>query len=74
MQTPSHASLCPGTPVTCDRDTGEVRVPLQLFALDRPVGTIELVLPRLEAEQLHAGMTFQMARADSPAMLRRAAV
>ncbi|MDI9885300.1 hypothetical protein QMZ92_13080 [Streptomyces sp. HNM0645] len=49
-------------------------MPLQLFALDRPVGTIELVLPRLEAEQLHAGMTFQMARADSPAMLRTAAI
>ncbi|TLQ46782.1 hypothetical protein [Streptomyces marianii] len=64
MLTPSHASPRLGAAPTGDDSTGEIRVPLQLFALDRPVGAVDLVLSRVEAEHLHAALTRRMNSAD----------
>ncbi|MCZ7461179.1 hypothetical protein [Streptomyces sp. WMMC940] len=64
MLTPSHASPRPGVAPTGDPSTGEIRVPLELFALDHSVGTVDLVLSRVEAEHLHAALTRQMNRAE----------
>ncbi|MGW0774557.1 hypothetical protein ACWD01_13100 [Streptomyces sp. NPDC002835] len=38
-------------------DTGEIRVPLEIFSLDRSQGDVDLVLSRLEAEHLHAHLS-----------------
>jgi hypothetical protein len=63
MGTPSHASLTAGAaPATSDPTTGEVRVPLDLWAVDIPLGTTALVLSRVEAERLHARITYLMDR------------
>ncbi|MEU3297573.1 hypothetical protein ABZ722_35275 [Streptomyces longwoodensis] len=53
MDTPPprwHASPRRGAAPYSDRQTGEVRVPLTLFAVDEPVSDIELVMTRAEGE------------------------
>jgi hypothetical protein len=47
-----HASPRRDAMATSDADTGEVRVPLFLYALDRHQGDVVLVLSRKEADQL----------------------
>ena len=49
-----HASLRRGSQPACDARTGEVRVPLTLYALDEAQGYPDLVLSRSEAEALFA--------------------
>lgn len=49
-----HASLRQGSAPACDSNTGEVRVPLTLYALDVPQEYPELVLSRAEATGLFA--------------------
>ncbi|MFC5805570.1 hypothetical protein [Streptomyces formicae] len=65
MVTPSHASPRTGASPTGDIDTGEVRVPLELFALDSSLGHVDLVLSRPETERLHAALSYQMLRTDN---------
>lgn len=47
-----HASTRRGEPPAVDHVTGEVRVPLALYALDEHQGDAELVLSRADAQQL----------------------
>ncbi|MET7514086.1 hypothetical protein ABZS88_11505 [Streptomyces sp. NPDC005480] len=47
-----HASTRRGEPPTVDHVTGEVRVPLALYALDDHQGDAELVLSRADAQRL----------------------
>lgn len=47
-----HASTRRGKPLTTDAATGEVRVPIVLYALDDPCGDIDLVLSRAEGQRL----------------------
>ena len=47
-----HASTRRGEPPTVDHVTGEVRVPLALYALDEHQGDADLVLSRVEVQQL----------------------
>ncbi|AWI28594.1 hypothetical protein DDW44_07190 [Streptomyces tirandamycinicus] len=61
---PSHASPRPGVAPSGDPSTGEIRVPLQLFVLDHPVGVVDLVLSHVEAEHHHAALTWQLNRAE----------
>lgn len=49
-----HASLRRGYAPACDSTTGEVRVPLTLYALDVPEDFPDLVLSRAEATALFA--------------------
>lgn len=49
-----HASLRRGSTPACDGRTGEVRVPLTLYALDEPQDYPDLVMSRSEAEALFA--------------------
>ncbi|MEU7366653.1 hypothetical protein AB0B92_13825 [Streptomyces hygroscopicus] len=51
-----HASPRRGASVTSDSGTGEVRVPLSLFRLDRHQGDLELVLARPQAEALQSSL------------------
>ncbi|QLE73159.1 hypothetical protein FGW37_17600 [Streptomyces rectiverticillatus] len=48
-----HASLRKGATATRDGHTGEIRVPLALFFLDRQQGPLELVLSSVEAAEFH---------------------
>lgn len=57
MATPSHASPSAGTAPRHDPDTGEVRVPLDLWKVDTLIGATDLVLSRRETEQLHAALS-----------------
>ncbi|MFE6903764.1 hypothetical protein ACFVFJ_44265 [Streptomyces sp. NPDC057717] len=50
LPVPLHASTRRDEPPTCDPVTGEVRVPLALYAVDVHQGDIELVLSRAEAQ------------------------
>ncbi|MCH0539877.1 hypothetical protein I3F58_09935 [Streptomyces sp. MUM 203J] len=63
MATPSHASAATGAPTRYDPDTGEVRVPIDLWKVDTLVGSTDLVLSRAEAERLHADLSRHL---DSP--------
>ncbi|MGW6142184.1 hypothetical protein [Streptomyces sp. NPDC055140] len=47
---PLHASIRRGEPPTTDPVTGEVRIPLALYAVDIHQGDTELVLSRTEAQ------------------------
>jgi hypothetical protein len=62
MAAPWHVSLRPDTPPTSDTDTGEVRVPVELWTIDRSEGHGSLVLSRAEAEQLRARLSDLIAR------------
>lgn len=62
MATPWHASPRPDAPPTGDLDTGEIRIPLALFHVDKPQGDVDLVLSRAEAEQLHAKLSHLLNR------------
>ncbi|WP_267245594.1 hypothetical protein [Streptomyces sp. PR69] len=57
MATPWHASRRPDMSPTGDADTGEIRVPLDLWCVDRPQGQADLVLTRIEAEHLYAHLS-----------------
>lgn len=57
-----HASPRSTAPTTGDVDTGEIRVPLELFSVDRSQGEIELVLSRSEAEALSAKLSYHLNR------------
>ncbi|MBB1252660.1 hypothetical protein [Streptomyces alkaliterrae] len=52
-----HASPCRTASATRDSETGEIRVPLALFHVDQPQGTVKLVLSRVQAEHLHATLS-----------------
>lgn len=52
-----HASPRRGVPASRNKDNGEIRVPLALFHLDQQQGDIELVLSRVEGEQLYAALS-----------------
>lgn len=52
-----HASPARDLPASREDSTGEVRIPLALFDLDQLKGNIELVLSRVEGEQLHAALS-----------------
>lgn len=62
MAAPWHASLRTDAQPTCDTDTGEVRVPVELWEIDRSQGHGDLVLSRAEAEALYATLTAIVAR------------
>ncbi|KMS77716.1 hypothetical protein ACH49_19720 [Streptomyces leeuwenhoekii] len=47
-----HASIRRGEPLAAVPSTGEVRVPLALYAVDELRGTLDLVLARSEAQRL----------------------
>jgi hypothetical protein len=47
-----HASTLRNMPVTTAPVTGEVRVPLALYAVDHLRGTVDLVMARTEAQLL----------------------
>jgi hypothetical protein len=64
-----HASLRRGFPASRQPQTGEIRVPMALYALDERRGDIELVLSRIEAENLYAAMSALLA-GDASAMLQ----
>jgi hypothetical protein len=51
-RTPWHASPRRGASPRCDEATGEIRIPLALFAIDQHQGDVDLVLSRLEGEAL----------------------
>ncbi|MDQ0949347.1 hypothetical protein QFZ24_003270 [Streptomyces phaeochromogenes] len=51
-----HASPRRNVPPTTDLGTGEIRVPLALFAIDEHRGDIDLVLSRTEGESLAASL------------------
>ncbi|MDH2392070.1 hypothetical protein QCN29_25465 [Streptomyces sp. HNM0663] len=57
MATTWHASPRPGAPPMGDADTGEIRVPLDLWCVDRPQGQADLVLSRVEAEHVYAHLS-----------------
>lgn len=57
MATPSHASPAAGAATRHDPNTGEVRVPIDLWKVDTLVGATDLVLSRAEAERLHADLS-----------------
>jgi hypothetical protein len=65
MAVPSHASPHPDRPPVGDATTGEVRIPLELWAVDRPEGAADLVLSRTEAEVLHAQLAALLAGQQS---------
>ncbi|WP_158678680.1 hypothetical protein [Streptomyces sulphureus] len=52
-----HASPQKRAPATCDRVTGEIRVPLSMFKRDDHLGDVPLVLSRVEGELLHAALS-----------------
>ncbi|MGI3198457.1 hypothetical protein ACRJ4B_15870 [Streptomyces sp. GTA36] len=52
MLTRLHASIRAWKGLTTDRTTGEVRVPLDLYAVDEPQGGVELVLSRADGQRL----------------------
>lgn len=52
-----HASPRKGAPASRNKDTGEIRIPLSLFHLDRPQGDVDLVLSRVEGEHLYATLS-----------------
>ncbi|TKA11757.1 hypothetical protein [Actinacidiphila oryziradicis] len=52
-----HASPRRAVPASRQDDTGEIRIPLALFDLDQLKGHLELVLSRVEAEQMYAGLS-----------------
>jgi hypothetical protein len=54
MSSRLHASLRRGVQPICDSRTGEVRVPLTLYALDEVQDYPDLVLSRGEVEALFA--------------------
>ncbi|NUK22083.1 hypothetical protein [Streptomyces lunaelactis] len=60
--TPWHASPRPNAATTGDVDTGEIRVPLELFSVDRSQGDVDLVLSRTEAEALSARLSYHLNR------------
>lgn len=59
-----HASPRKGTEPTGDASTGEIRVPLDIYSLDRPQGPVDLVLSSREAEQLYARLSYLLSRAS----------
>lgn len=56
-----HASPQRGGAPASDAGTGEVRVPLSLFHVDQHMGDVELVLSRLEGEELLTGLRAALA-------------
>jgi hypothetical protein len=65
LATPWHASTRPHTAPTGDPTTGEIRVPLDLYCVDRPQGPADLVLSRTEAEHLYAALSYQLTRTSA---------
>lgn len=57
-----HASIRRDEPLAVDVVTGEVRIPLALYAVDEHQGDTELVLSRAEAQPLLAAL----AQANAP--------
>lgn len=53
---PLHASARRSESPTVDHATGEVRIPLALYAVDDHQGDIELVLSRAETQPLLAAL------------------
>ncbi len=51
-----HASTCRNEPHTIDSATGEIRVPLALYAVDEYRGTVDLVLSRADGASLLASL------------------
>lgn len=68
-----HASPRPNAAPTGDTDTGEIRVPLEIFSVDRSQGPVDLVLSRTEAEHLHAHLSYLL-RQDKVAQTSSARV
>ncbi|MFD9225363.1 hypothetical protein ACFWDI_36385 [Streptomyces sp. NPDC060064] len=60
--TPWHASPRPNASPSGDTTTGEIRVPLELWSVDRSQGNADLVLSRVEAEHLHAHLSYLLRR------------
>jgi hypothetical protein len=52
-----HASLRPDSESTGDSTTGEIRVPLEVWSVDQPQGSVDLVLSSREVEQLYARLS-----------------
>jgi hypothetical protein len=68
-----HASPRPNASPTGDTNTGEIRVPLELWSLDRSLGNADLVLSRVEAEHLYAHLSYLL-RQDKVAQVDSARV
>ncbi|MER6839520.1 hypothetical protein [Streptomyces platensis] len=51
-----HASTRRGEPPSADGVTGEIRVPLALYAVDEHRGSVDLVLSRADAASLLASL------------------
>jgi hypothetical protein len=49
-----HASPRRGAQASHDPTSGETRIPLRVYAIDVVLGDVELVLSRVEVEELHA--------------------
>lgn len=73
MAAPWHASPRPNAAPAGDTNTGEIRVPLELWCVDRPQGPADLVLSRVEAERLHDHLTYLL-RQDRVAQVSSARV
>ncbi|MDH6134677.1 hypothetical protein P3T37_004081 [Kitasatospora sp. MAA4] len=50
-----------------DPTSGETRIPLRLYSIDEPQGDADLVLSRVETEQLHARLAVFITSHDTPA-------
>lgn len=59
MPTPQqwHASLRRAVPASREHGTGEIRILLALFNVDEHQADIELILSRVESEQMHAALS-----------------
>ncbi|MEW2083485.1 hypothetical protein [Streptomyces sp. NPDC005283] len=68
-----HASPRPNAAPSGDTTTGEIRVPLELWSVDRSQGTADLVLSRVEAEHLYAHLSYLL-RQDKVAQASSARV
>ncbi|MBQ0971294.1 hypothetical protein ACOZDZ_28400 [Streptomyces griseoincarnatus] len=73
MDTPAplHASPRRGAELCSDSATGEIRVPLSLFCVDEPVGTVNLVLSRPEGEMLLEELRWRLGLAGEVPLQRR---
>ncbi|MEV5091540.1 hypothetical protein AB0N18_27175 [Streptomyces griseoincarnatus] len=72
MDTPAplHASPRRGAELCSDSATGEIRVPLSLFCVDEPVGTVDLV-SRREGETLLEELRWRLGLAGEVPLQRR---
>jgi hypothetical protein len=63
------AGLAAGESARRDAATGEIRIPLAVYAVEGRLGDLEFVLSRPEAESLHTWLARALAARDLPNQL-----